>query len=75
MKKAIIFAILGIFLLFAAGCGSKHYTITKQDGTSVVSVGEPEYSKKSNTYTFENLDGGKETLAREHVVDIKEHKK
>lgn len=73
MRIFLSFALFALLVAFV-GCGSKHYTITKTDGTSVVSVGEPKYSKDSETYKFENLDGQEMILKRENVKDIVKNK-
>ncbi|WP_432735769.1 YgdI/YgdR family lipoprotein [Maridesulfovibrio sp. FT414] len=75
MKKLFVAAVFCSLLMVVAGCGSKHHTITKTDGSTVVSVGEPEFSKDSNTYTFENLDGEEMTIKREDVQEIRENQK
>ncbi len=74
MKKLLITVVFCSLLLLAAGCGASHHTITRTDGSTIVSVGKPEFSKDSNTYTFENLDGEMTTLKREDVKEIRENK-
>jgi len=73
MKRIIITAGLCAMLMVFAGCGSKHYTVTKADGSTVVSVGEPKFSKDSSSYKFEDLDGQEVILKREDVQEIKEN--
>lgn len=75
MKNIFIAALLCTGLLLFAGCGSKHHTITKTDGSTSVSVGEPQFDKDSNTYMYENLDGQETTIKREDVQQIEENKK
>ncbi|WP_320170134.1 YgdI/YgdR family lipoprotein [Maridesulfovibrio sp.] len=70
MKRLFFVAVLCCLLFVFAGCGSKHYTVTKADGSTVVSVGEPEFSKDSNTYKLENLDGQEVVIKREDVKEI-----
>lgn len=73
MKRIFITAVLCSLLMVVAGCGSKHYTITKADGSTSVSVGEPEFSKDSSSYKYENLDGQDVILQREEVKEIKQN--
>ncbi|NDV21714.1 YgdI/YgdR family lipoprotein [Desulfovibrio sp. JC022] len=75
MKNIFIAGLLCAGLLVFAGCGSKHHTITKTDGSTAVSVGNPQFNKDSNTYTYENLDGQETTIKREDVQQIEENKK
>ncbi|CCO24217.1 YgdI/YgdR family lipoprotein [Maridesulfovibrio hydrothermalis] len=75
MKKVLISAFLCTFLFAATGCGSKHYTITKNDGSTAVSVGEPKFSKDSSSYKFENLDGQEVIIKREDVKEIRQNDK
>ncbi|OEU66226.1 MAG: hypothetical protein BA863_09305 [Desulfovibrio sp. S3730MH75] len=70
--------IVAVFVLCAAmfafiGCGASHYTITKADGSTATSVGEPDYSKSKESYSFKDLDGQEIILPREHVKEIKEN--
>lgn len=75
MKRILITAVLCILLMVLAACGSKHYTITKTDGSTAVSVGEPKYSKTSSSYKFQNLDGQDVIIKREDVKEIRENEK
>ncbi|NDV28736.1 YgdI/YgdR family lipoprotein [Desulfovibrio sp. JC010] len=75
MKNIFMAALLCAGLLVFAGCGSKHHTITKTDGSTAVSIGAPEFDKDSNTYTYENVDGEDVTIKREDVQQIEENKK
>ncbi|WP_027721932.1 YgdI/YgdR family lipoprotein [Maridesulfovibrio zosterae] len=74
MKKILITAVLCALPMLLVGCGSKHYTITKADGSTVTSAGEPEFVKASNTYKFENLDGQDVILKREDIKEIIKNK-
>lgn len=74
MKRLFIITVFCSMLMLAAGCGATHHTITKSDGSTVVSVGEPKFSKDSKTYSFENLDGEQVILKREDVKEIRENK-
>ncbi|WP_321403370.1 YgdI/YgdR family lipoprotein [Maridesulfovibrio sp.] len=74
MKNIFIAGLLCAGLMVFAGCGAKHHTITKTDGSSIVSVGAPQFDKDSNTYTFENVDGQQTTIKREDVEQIEENK-
>lgn len=74
MKNLFLAAVLCSMVIFVAGCGSRHYTITKTDGSNAVSVGAPEFSKQSDTYTYENLDGQSVTIKREDVKEIIQNK-
>lgn len=74
MKRLFIITVFCSMLMLAAGCGATHHTITKSDGSTVVSVGQPKFSKDSNSYTFENLDGEQVILKREDVKEIRENK-
>ncbi|ACS80349.1 YgdI/YgdR family lipoprotein [Maridesulfovibrio salexigens] len=75
MKHILVAGLLCVGMLVFAGCGSKHHTITKTDGSTAVSVGAPQYNKDSNTYTYENLGGQQTTIKREDVQQIEENKK
>ncbi|WP_421902360.1 YgdI/YgdR family lipoprotein [Maridesulfovibrio sp.] len=75
MKNILIAGLLCLGLFAFVGCGAKHHTITKTDGSTAVSVGAPQYNKDSNTYTYENLDGQQTTIKREDVQQIEENKK
>ncbi|SDK72820.1 protein of unknown function [Maridesulfovibrio ferrireducens] len=74
MKKILGVLLVCIALFAFSGCGSTHYTVTKTDGSTIVSVGEPSYSDKSKSYELKDLDGDKVILKREDVKEIKENK-
>ncbi|MBI9111645.1 YgdI/YgdR family lipoprotein [Maridesulfovibrio ferrireducens] len=74
MKKIISILVVCTALFAFSGCGSTHYTVTKTDGSTIVSVGEPNYFDKSKSYELKDLDGQKVILKREDVKEIKENK-
>lgn len=74
MKKIIAALFVCTALFVFSGCGTKHYTLIKTDGSTVVSAGEPKYSESSQSYEFENLDGQNIILKREEVKEIQENK-
>lgn len=74
MKRIIFISLLIISFCLLAGCGSSRYSVVKKDGTSVTSVGEPDFSEESSSYSFKDPDGNKVILNREEVQEIKEMK-
>lgn len=72
MKKLLAFSFIIGASFMLLSCGSTRYSVVKKDGTTVTSVGEPDFSKESSSYSFEDADGNKVILNREEVQEIKE---
>lgn len=72
MKKFFTLALISGFVFLMAACGANHYTVVKKDGTTMTSVGEPDFSKESSSYSFEDPEGNKVILNREEVQEIQE---
>ncbi len=73
MKRIFLVMILFCGLIFSAGCGATHYTIHMKNGEQYVAVGEPEYSKESDTITFKNVDGQKVVIQKPDIDKVVEN--
>ena len=67
MNKILFPAILIGCLLFSAGCGATHYTIYMKSGEEIVATGQPKYNEKSNTVTYENVEGQKVAIQKDDI--------
>ncbi|KAB1438978.1 YgdI/YgdR family lipoprotein [Pseudodesulfovibrio senegalensis] len=74
MKTLCTTLLLCLFLLAATGCGSKSYQVKTTDGDVYTTSEQPEYDKKSQTYSFENEKGMAVTIKREDLKVIEEVK-
>ena len=70
MKKVFLTMILVGGLILSIGCGAKHYTVHMKNGEQHVAVGEPEYNRRSDTYTFKNVNGQKVSILKPDVDKI-----
>lgn len=73
MKRLITMMLLTLFLLTAAGCGSKAYKVVTTDQT-YTSREKPEYDEESKTFIFDNEEGYEMTIKREDLKLIEEVK-
>ena len=75
MKKFFLTAALIAGLIFAVGCGTKHYTIYMKNGEKHLSISKPEYNNETDTFGFKNADGQKIVVQKLDIDKIVEHQK
>ncbi len=76
MKRLVAALALTFLLLTAVACGSsRSYTVQRNNGPAIISVQEPSFDKKSDTYKLVDMDGNDVIIKRENVVSIQEHKR
>lgn len=74
MKKIVYMLLLGLCLFTLVGCGSsQQYKVVTSDGQEFVSMGQPDYDKGQNVYTFEDDNGKAVTVNKDNVEFIREY--
>jgi hypothetical protein len=75
MKKSIIIVLAACGLMMMAGCATYYHTVQTMDGKEYVTHEEPEYDKKTQSYTFTDVKGDKIIINREQIKVIEVKKK
>lgn len=74
MRKLMISAVLVSLLFVLGGCGGgQQYKVSTSDGMEFISVGQPQYDKGQNVYTFTDDQGKSVTVNKDKVEYIKEY--
>ncbi len=75
MKKILGILFVAFSLSIIIACASVYYSVITTDGKEMVTMKEPSFDKKTQSYEFTDVKGNRWILKREDIKSIEEKQK